>query len=102
MQFNLQSAVSYYWSRALEMVNGQFLSRNDARQCDQIGLWQLLKPWPTINLLKSPTFLGSFFKGVKIFPFSSEIIFGQLFTGHTDKFISLATERALPKCQSAI
>ena len=39
---------------------------------------QLLKPLTTINLPKSPTFLGNFCKGVKIYHFSSEIIFGQL------------------------
>ena len=32
----------------------------------------------TINLSKSPTFLGNFCKGVKIYHFSGEIIFGQL------------------------
>ena len=31
-----------------------------------------------MNLPKSPTFLGKFCKGVKIYHFSSEIIFGQL------------------------
>ena len=31
----------------------------------------------TINLPKSLTFLGNFYKGVKIYYFSSEIIFGQ-------------------------
>ena len=36
------------------------------------------KPVAIINLPKSPTFLGNFCKGVKIFYFSSEIIFGQL------------------------
>ena len=30
----------------------------------------------TINLFKSPTFLGNFCKGVKIYHFYSEIIFG--------------------------
>ena len=48
-------------------------------QCDQIGrfigLWATLA---TINLSKSPTFLGNFCKDVKINHFSSEIIFGQL------------------------
>ena len=51
---------------------------------------QFLKPFATINLSKSPTFLGNFCKGVKIVHFSSEIIFGQLlltfgkcFSGHT-------------------
>ena len=37
------------------------------------------KPFATINLPKSPTFLDNFCKGVKIFNFSREIIFGQLF-----------------------
>ena len=32
----------------------------------------------TINLPKSPTFLGNFYKGVKIINFSSEINFGLL------------------------
>ena len=36
------------------------------------------KPVATIILPKSPTFLGNFCKGVKIFHFSSEIIFRQL------------------------
>ena len=39
---------------------------------------QFLKPLATINLPKSPTFLGTFCKGVKIYHLSSEIIFGQL------------------------
>ena len=41
-------------------------------------LGNFLKPWAAINLPKSPTFLGNFCKGVKIYHFSSEIIFGQL------------------------
>ena len=45
----------------------------DVGQCDQF-----LKPLATINLPKSPTFLGNFCNGVKIYHFSSEIIFGQL------------------------
>ena len=36
-----------------------------------------LKPLATISLLKSPTVLDNFCKGVKINHFSSEIIFGQ-------------------------
>ena len=36
------------------------------------------KPVETIILPKLPTFLGNLYKGVKIFHFSSEIIFGQL------------------------
>ena len=41
-------------------------------------LGNFLKPLATINLPKSPTFLGNFCKGVKIYHFTSEIIFGQL------------------------
>ena len=46
---------------------------------DWVTYWTLgnfLKPLATINLSKSPTFLGNFCNGV--FNFSSEIIFGQL------------------------
>ena len=49
-----------------------------------------LKPLASINLPKSSTFLGIFCKGVKIYHFSSKIIFGLLlwtfddFSGHTD------------------
>ena len=37
-----------------------------------------LKPLAITNMSKSPTFKGNFCKGVKIWHFSSEIIFGQL------------------------
>ena len=51
-------------------------------QCAQIGqfigLWATFKPLATINLPKSPSLLGNFCKSVKIYHFSSEIIFGQL------------------------
>ena len=53
-------------------------------------LGNFLKSVATIILPELPTFLGSFCKGVKRFHFSSEMIFGQLFTviwvlftGHT-------------------
>ena len=42
-------------------------------------LGNFLKPLATINLPKSPTFLGIFCKGVKIYHFSSEIIFWATF-----------------------
>ena len=45
---------------------------------DFLTLGNFIKPLAAINLSKSPTFLGKFCKGVKIFHFSSEIIFGQL------------------------
>ena len=45
---------------------------------DLLDVGNFLKPLATINLPKSPTFLGNFCKGVKIYHFSSKIIFGQL------------------------
>ena len=60
------------------------------RFSDFLDFGQLLKPLATINLPKSPTFYGNFCKGVRIYHFSSEIIFRQLFidiwrffSGHT-------------------
>ena len=41
-------------------------------------LGKFLKPLGPINLPKSLTFLDNFRKGVKIYHFSIEIIFGQL------------------------
>ena len=55
----------------------------------------ILKPFATINLPKSATFLGNFCKGVKIYHFSIEIILGNfyrhlsIFSGHTDPVVSL-------------
>ena len=43
------------------------------------ALGNFLKPLSTINLSKYPTFLGIFCKGVKIYPFSSEIILGNFY-----------------------
>ena len=43
---------------------------------DLLNFGQVFKPLTTINLPKSPTFLGNFCIGAKIFHFSSEIIFG--------------------------
>ena len=45
---------------------------------DLLDFGEHFKPLVTINLPKSSTFLGIFCKGVKIYHFSSEIIFGQL------------------------
>ena len=50
-------------------------------------LGKFLKPLATINLPKSPTFLGNFCKGVKSYHFSSEIIFGQLLQTFGDFFL---------------
>ena len=45
---------------------------------DLLDFGQLSKALATINLPKSPTFLGNFCKGDKIYHFSSEINFRQL------------------------
>ena len=45
---------------------------------DLLDFGQLLKPLATIILSKSPTYLGNFNKGVKIYHFSSEFMFRQL------------------------
>ena len=51
-------------------------------------LGNFLKPLPTINLLKSSTFLGNFCNDVQIYHFSSEIIFGHLLMTFSDFFCS--------------
>ena len=48
---------------------------------------QLLKLFATMNLPKSPTFLGNFSKGAKIIDFSNEIIFGQLLLTFGDFYL---------------
>ena len=45
---------------------------------DFLHFGQLYYPFATMNLPISLTFLGNFCKGVKIYHFSSEILFGQL------------------------
>ena len=45
---------------------------------DLATLGNFSKPLAAINLPKSPTFIGNFCKGVKIFNFSNEVIFGEL------------------------
>ena len=45
---------------------------------DLLDFGPFLKPLVTINLSKSPTFLGNYCKGFKIIHVSVEIIFGQL------------------------
>ena len=42
-------------------------------------LGNFLQPFATMNLPKSPTFLGNFSKGAKIIHFSNEIIFGNFY-----------------------
>ena len=52
-----------------------------------VTLGNFLKPLAAIILPKSPTFLGNFCKGVKIYHFSIEIIFGQLLLTFGDFFL---------------
>ena len=59
-------------------VNKRRLWFNVTRLGDFFNFGPLLKPLATIILPKSPTFLGNFSKVVKIYHFSSKIIFGQL------------------------
>ena len=47
------------------------------RSGNLLDFGQILKAFGNNNLPKSPTFLGNFCKGVKIYHFSSKIIFGQ-------------------------
>ena len=46
---------------------------------DFCTLGNFLQPFATMNLPKSPTFLGNFSKGAKIIHFSNEIIFGNFY-----------------------
>ena len=62
----------------------RFYSDELRKQCDQIGaiywtLGKIFKPLETINLPKSPTFLGNFFKGVKIFIFLVKSFLGNFY-----------------------
>ena len=50
----------------------------------------------TINLPKSPTFLGNFYKSVKIYHFSSKIIVGQLLLTFGNFFWSLCSNVNCP------
>ena len=61
-----------------------------------VGMWignnvtrlgNFLKPLATISLPKSLTFLCNFCKGVKIYHFSSEIMFGQLLQTFGDFYL---------------
>ena len=56
---------------------GSSLISSVARLGDLYDFGQLFKA--TINLPKSPTYLGNFCKGVKIYRFSSEIILGNFY-----------------------
>ena len=73
-------------------------------------LGNFLRPLATINLPKSPTFLGNFCKGVKIINFSSEIILGNFdrhlaifywsHCSHLTEVMSKTSDFAKKKCQT--
>ena len=71
------------WRDILPLLSGED-GQMPCDQCDQI--WRFIGLWPTFkwfwqhlhNLPKSLTFLRNFGKGVKIYHFSSEMIFGQV------------------------
>ena len=65
---NFETVFNYFIGPSLTSV---------ARLGDLLDYGQLFKAFGN-NLSKSPTFLGNFCKGEKIYHFSSEIIFGQL------------------------
>ena len=68
------------------------------RLSDLLDFGQLFKAFGNKNLLKSPTFLGNFCKGVKIYHFSSEIIFRELLLTFGNFFwshCSLSTHKIL-------
>ena len=54
---------------------------------DFLHFGQLLKLFATMNLPKSPTFLGNFSKGAKIIDFSNEIIIGELLQTFGDFYL---------------
>ena len=68
---------------------------------DLLNFGQFLRPLATINLTKTPTFLGNFCKGVEIIHFSSEIIFGQLLKTFGDfVLVTLSPSHAVQKSKS--
>ena len=82
--------VTTFWSTFEGSSLAYSLARMDghANQCDQIGrfiaLWAIFKACGNNYLAQIILIIGKFYKGVKIFNFSCEIIFGRLFTGHAD------------------
>ena len=65
----------------------QWVMTSVTRLGNLLDFGQLFKAFGNNYLPKSPTFLGNFCKGVKIYPFSSEIIFGKLLQTFGDIFL---------------
>ena len=64
-----------------------FIISSVTRLGDFLQFGQLFNYLATIDLPKSPTFLGNFCKGDKIIHFSNEIIFGQLLQTFGDFYL---------------
>ena len=101
---SLNTPLVFIWQRCTPVSAAQYRCFRASVGPDLAILCTLgnfLKPLATINLLKSPTVFGNFCKGVKIYHFSSEIIFGQLlpisiwaiFSGHTGRCPSRPSEK---------
>ena len=73
----LQNILEIYWNIIFLVCEKTFVN-SVTRLGNLLDFGNFWKSLATINLPKSPTFLGNFCKCVKIFNFSSEIIFGQL------------------------
>ena len=64
--------------RLRHTIDGSLVAIRVTRLGNLLDFGEVLKPLARINLPKSKTFLGgNFCKVVKVYPFSSEIIFGQ-------------------------
>ena len=72
------------WFQFLRLANSQLQMSIATRLGDVLDFGQLLKPFATINFPQSPTFLGNYCKGVKIYHFWATIIdIWRFFSGHT-------------------
>ena len=78
IRVNQISVCSTHTQQTLEYAFGLLFGNVAAVVTSVTRLGDLLD-LATINLPKSPTYLGNFCKGVKIFPFSSEIILGNFY-----------------------
>ena len=73
------AAVTGKWKKEEKNIpNIWSITGSVTRLGNVLDFGQLFKAGATISLPKYTTFLGNFCKGVKVFNFSSEIIFGQL------------------------
>ena len=91
-QFNRQDHTIRIRTR--DLTKSRWVSDSVTRLGDLLDFGQVFK----INLPKSPSFLGIFCKGVKIYNFSSKIIFGQLLWTFGNYFlVTLVSELQL--CQ---